>query len=72
MKPHAWCLRVGLIHDDCSLKDCYWGVCRNCKRQTLGDELGDDRLCPPCLADKIERKWLRKERKSGVVYSIRR
>ena len=48
VKPHAFCVRIGLIHDGCSLKNCSWGFCKKCKQQTLGDELNDDRLCPPC------------------------
>jgi len=51
MKPHSFCVRIGLIHEGCSLKNCSWGFCRNCKKQTLGDELDENEgyLCPPCL-----------------------
>jgi len=49
LKPHPFCLRNNIIHDNCSAKNCSWDKCKKCKREVPTDYLNENSICEYCF-----------------------
>jgi len=50
LMPHPFCLKNNIIHEDCSIENCFWDKCKKCNRDFPTDYLNDKSVCEFCEA----------------------